>query len=382
MINVDAKTPYALVNLLMTDLNIQEIEKFFEDSASLSRLQLTVATEKSDVYHLEVNSDSVLYPIKGKIAVCKLIDGTISSTDDQIFLLNTGEAYYKKPGFHLMIYPFNGECELIIWNFAKSLSDKPIKDLKSLEMIFKKTAKELDDYYLGYDERYAKVYESGADLWESDQPNDSLVEALKKHPYLIHGQVLDLGCGEGRDSIYLAKLGADITGVDVSRVALNKAREKSGPFSLSKLRFVESNVIYLNNFGNSIYDFAMNMGCLHMLTETRHRNTHLRRVSELLKPGGYFLVDHCMKNWGKGFYSIPDYDKVAKDLIPGKSIPRRIRVKGGEKEIFLRVLPYSEKQEKELIEEISKYGFTRIDSWVNDTEAFGNSSTLLFRKNG
>ena len=377
MIISDTKTPQTLLDFLASGLNAGEIEKIFADSAHLSHLKLT---EECGVYHLETSNDSVLYLIKGKIVLCKLINGILSSADDQIFLLSTGEPYHKKSGCHLMLFAFKGECELLIWNFAKSSQDKPIVNIAVLEETFKKTAEKLDDYYLGYDERYAKVYESGADLWESDQPNASLLAVLKKHPYLIQGRMIDLGCGEGRDSLYLAKQGFDITGVDVSRVALNKAREKSRPFSLSKLKFIQSNVIYLHNLENNTYDFAMNMGCLHMLTEVKHRNSHLRRAFEILKTGGYFLVDHCMKNWGKGFYSIPDYDKVVEDLVPGKYIPRRIRAREGEKEISLQVLPYSERQESELIEEICKHGFSVVDTYVNDTEAFGNSSTLLFTK--
>lgn len=122
------------------------------------------------------------------------------------------------------------------------------------------------------------------------------------------------------------------------------------------------------------------MGCLHMLTEPAQRASHLRRTFEILKPHGYFLVDHCQQNWGKGFYSIPDYDRVAKDLVPGKHIPRRIRIGGDEKEIDLKVLPFSEKQKDKLIAEVCGYGFTIVDATTSDTEAFGNSSVLLFRK--
>src|SRR6266508_1465586 len=38
------------------------------------------------------------------------------------------------------------------------------------------------------------------------------------------GRILDLGCGEGRDSVYFASCGFDVTGLDVSNEGLKKAQ--------------------------------------------------------------------------------------------------------------------------------------------------------------
>ena len=42
------------------------------------------------------------------------------------------------------------------------------------------------------------------------------------------GRVLDLGCGEGRDSVYLAECGHDVVGVDLSLDGLRKAQGLAG----------------------------------------------------------------------------------------------------------------------------------------------------------
>ncbi len=66
-----------------------------------------------------------------------------------------------------------------------------------------------------WDARYNDQHQ----LW-SGQPNDTLVvETANLKP----GRVLDVGCGEGADALWLAKNGWDVTALEVSGVALERA---------------------------------------------------------------------------------------------------------------------------------------------------------------
>ena len=67
-----------------------------------------------------------------------------------------------------------------------------------------------------WDERYA-----GDDLVWSAEPNRFLVAEVETLP---PGRALDLACGEGRNAVWLAERGWDVTGVDFSKVGLDKAR--------------------------------------------------------------------------------------------------------------------------------------------------------------
>ncbi|MGI8459739.1 MAG: class I SAM-dependent methyltransferase [Propionibacteriaceae bacterium] len=79
-----------------------------------------------------------------------------------------------------------------------------------------------DDAYGGdpavrteWDQRYAER----GQLW-SGRPNGALVAEVAG---LAPGRVLDVGCGEGADAIWLAGLGWEVTGLEVSGVALERA---------------------------------------------------------------------------------------------------------------------------------------------------------------
>lgn len=66
-----------------------------------------------------------------------------------------------------------------------------------------------------WDQRYA----AREQLW-SGQPNGALVAAVAG---LTPGRALDVGCGEGADAVWLAGSGWDVTALEVSGVALQRA---------------------------------------------------------------------------------------------------------------------------------------------------------------
>lgn len=70
-----------------------------------------------------------------------------------------------------------------------------------------------------WDERYA----GEESVWSGD-PNQRLVEQSR---HLPAGSALDIGCGEGGDAVWLARRGWTVLAVDVSSVAVDKARARA-----------------------------------------------------------------------------------------------------------------------------------------------------------
>jgi 2-polyprenyl-3-methyl-5-hydroxy-6-metoxy-1,4-benzoquinol methylase len=85
-----------------------------------------------------------------------------------------------------------------------------------------------------WDERYA-----GEDLVWSAEPNRFLVEQVAG---LAPGRALDVACGEGRNAIWLAEQGFQVTGVDFSAVGLDKARRLAAARGV-EVDFVEADVL-------------------------------------------------------------------------------------------------------------------------------------------
>jgi SAM-dependent methyltransferase len=67
-----------------------------------------------------------------------------------------------------------------------------------------------------WDERYM----TDELIWRAE-PNRFLVEEVAR---MKPGRALDLACGEGRNALWLAERGWQVTGVDFSPVGLAKAR--------------------------------------------------------------------------------------------------------------------------------------------------------------
>ena len=80
----------------------------------------------------------------------------------------------------------------------------------------------LDRGYLGdpaVREQWDRRYTEREQLW-SGQPNGALVTEVAG---MTPGRVLDVGCGEGADAVWLARQGWDVTALEVSGVALARA---------------------------------------------------------------------------------------------------------------------------------------------------------------
>jgi len=96
-------------------------------------------------------------------------------------------------------------------------------------------------------------------------------------------RVLELGCGEGRDSVFFASRGFAVTGVDVSRMGLRKAER------LARERGVEVQWIHGDIARCAVsgpFDLVYSCGAIHYVP--RRRRAHLlQRLKALTRAGGH-----------------------------------------------------------------------------------------------
>jgi SAM-dependent methyltransferase len=102
------------------------------------------------------------------------------------------------------------------------------------------------------------------------------------------GHALDLGCGDGRDAIFLAKNGFDVTAVDFSPTAIKLAR-KNGREAGGSVNFVQDDVTKLRHVEGT-FDLVIDIGAFNDLSQEA-RGLYMDNVLPLTRVGSrYFLM--------------------------------------------------------------------------------------------
>jgi ubiquinone/menaquinone biosynthesis C-methylase UbiE len=120
-------------------------------------------------------------------------------------------------------------------------------------------------------------------------PVPFLAEALPVFKQLKVKRVLDLGCGVGRNSIYLAKEGFDIVGVDVSKSALKLANKWAEEERLSNVTFTLGTMVSIP-FDDCHFDAVVSISVIHHGIK-KDILTTITEINRILKKKGIFLAN-------------------------------------------------------------------------------------------
>jgi len=125
--------------------------------------------------------------------------------------------------------------------------------------------------------------------WDKKYAQDSYVFGKtpakfisSNYNYIPSGaKVLDVGMGEGRNAVFLARKGYTVVGVDISAVAVNKAKKLADEFGVRINTFVSSMQKF--NPAPSSYDAII---CFYYVDRDLNR-----KLVEWLKPGGILIYE-------------------------------------------------------------------------------------------
>ena len=131
---------------------------------------------------------------------------------------------------------------------------------------------------------------------------------------LLATTALDLGCGTGDISIYLAQHGWQVTGVDFIAKALRKARSKAAARHVA-VNFIQADVTRLRAAGiGQGFALIVDNGCLHNMTAD-NRNAYVREVTAVAAPRGLLFIVGFHPGTQRGVIGITQ-DELDRRLTP------------------------------------------------------------------
>lgn len=135
--------------------------------------------------------------------------------------------------------------------------------------------------------RMGQVYRSGGPVpWDRELPPPEVIALAAAVP---PGRALDLGCGFGRVSIYLAQHGWRCDGVDFIPEAVAGARERAAAAGVAER--ATFHVLPVTDLASLAppYDLAVDVGCMHNLRGDDLR-AYRAGVARLVGAGGRFIL--------------------------------------------------------------------------------------------
>jgi 2-polyprenyl-3-methyl-5-hydroxy-6-metoxy-1,4-benzoquinol methylase len=117
----------------------------------------------------------------------------------------------------------------------------------------------------------------------------SLVEGSDDEPPLTPGRALDVGCGTGDTSIYLAQHGWQVTGVDFVSKAVHKARAKAEAAGVDiDIRQGDATKLSTEGISNG-FGLIVDQGCLHAISGD-DRDKYVREVTAVAAPDARLML--------------------------------------------------------------------------------------------
>ncbi|MBU3575555.1 bifunctional 2-polyprenyl-6-hydroxyphenol methylase/3-demethylubiquinol 3-O-methyltransferase UbiG [Polynucleobacter sp. UK-Mo-2m-Kol15] len=116
-------------------------------------------------------------------------------------------------------------------------------------------------------------------------PNEYLVEQASKY-LKPNSSVLCIADGEGRNGVWLAKQGMNVTGFDISEIALAKAHQ----FAADNAVHIQYNLCDTDGFNWQANSYDAVIAIFIQFADPEMRARIFRQVHQTLKPGGVFIL--------------------------------------------------------------------------------------------
>jgi cyclopropane fatty-acyl-phospholipid synthase-like methyltransferase len=126
---------------------------------------------------------------------------------------------------------------------------------------------------------WEKEYENVNTPFDVENPDEWVAELERCGK--IRDNVLDSGCGPGRTSLYLAGKGYNVTGIDISGNAIDRAKQNADAKKY-ETRFIRADICELTGHEN-FFGTVIDIGCLHSIFDENARKKYAATLHRVCK---------------------------------------------------------------------------------------------------
>jgi len=137
------------------------------------------------------------------------------------------------------------------------------------------------------EKRFKERYEAGDTPWDIGKPDFNLIQTVIATP-IAPCKALDIGCGTGDNTIWLAQQNFPVVGIDTSEIAIEKAKEKALKANV-KCTFMVIDFL-TSRIEEAPFGFAFDRGCFHAVKSDKDRNSFAKNVNAHLEKDGLWLT--------------------------------------------------------------------------------------------
>ena len=148
---------------------------------------------------------------------------------------------------------------------------------------------------------YEKWYE-GDDYYWGVEPGSFLDDLIRLCPPSADKKVLDIGCGEGKDAVYVAQKGYSVTGFDLAENVIRKTIKLAEDRGVKVTAYVDD----INTFTpDGQYDIIYSTGTVQYLFD-ENKKAFFEKLEKMTRPGGIVFINVFVE---KSFLELPpDWD--------------------------------------------------------------------------
>ncbi len=129
-------------------------------------------------------------------------------------------------------------------------------------------------------------YRDGNLPWDTGRPSSELQRVFSRNT-IQPCRALELGCGTGTNSVWLAQQGFEVTGIDVAPLAVEQAEKRAHAAGV-KVHFVVADVLHLPDLDGP-FAFFFDRGCYHAVRRSAPEQ-YAPAVARQLASGGRGLI--------------------------------------------------------------------------------------------